>query len=230
MPAVLWSGSRLVRLGIRIASTARVIAEPFTRATTGWKVCSLRPMPPTSIERPRASSRLAITVPVMLAFTITTRPAFRAVSAMISSVALPNRALSRAPMLGPRASESSSVAVLSQTARGRIASTANTNTAPSPQWRRSASAERGTNNSRSRATIWRSFIPPTQPRRAHASPHCEHGRPRLPVLPAKPRREAPEASFLHTASRRDQAGLANGSRHLSESQPAGPASCSSPLS
>ena len=133
MPAALWSGSRLVRLGIRIASTARVIAEPFTRATTGWKVCSWRPMPPTNIDRPRASSRLAITVPVMLAFTIPTRPARRAVRAMINSVALPNRALSRAPRFGPKAIEISSVAVLNHTARGRIASTAVKKTAPSPQ-------------------------------------------------------------------------------------------------
>jgi len=144
------------RLGIRIASTARVMAEPLTRATTGWKRCSWRPRPPSAIESPRASSRLAITVPVMLALTMSTRPARSATRAMISSVALPNRALSRAPIEGPRARDSSSVAVLSQIARGRIARAELKNTGRSPQCHQAAAQERGSAASRPVAASWRS--------------------------------------------------------------------------
>jgi hypothetical protein len=107
------------------------------------------------MESPRASSRLATTVPVMLAFTMSTRPALRAVRAMISSVALPNKAFSRAPIEGPRARASSSVAVLSHTARGRMARADVTNTVPSPIPSRSAAMEMGTNTSNPRATLVR---------------------------------------------------------------------------
>ena len=131
-------------LGIRIASTARVMAEPFTRATTGWKRCSLRPSPPRNIERPRASSRLAITVPVMLALTMSTSPARRATKAMMSSEALPKTALSRAPRDGPKATDNFSVAMLSQIASGRIASPEQAKTTLSLQCSRSAARESGT--------------------------------------------------------------------------------------
>ena len=147
-PALLWPLLRAARLGSRIATNAKVIAEPLTRATTGAKRCSRRPMPPAVIARPRASRRLAITVPVMLALTISTSPARRAVSVMISSAALPNKALSSAPTVGPRLRAISSVAVLSHTASGKMAPAESRQTAESPQPTHFAAIESGSSASR----------------------------------------------------------------------------------
>ena len=92
-----------------------------------------------------------MTVPVMLALTMSTRPAFRATRAMINSVAFPKRAFNRAPMEGPSVRDSSSVAVLSRIARGMIDRIEAMKTNQSPQWNRSAAAATGSIASRPRA-------------------------------------------------------------------------------
>ena len=57
------------------------------------------------------NSKLLIIEPVIVAFTTSINPPLRATKARISSVALPNVALSSPPKLGPTTTAISSVAV-----------------------------------------------------------------------------------------------------------------------
>ena len=65
------------------------------------KICFLYLSPPRNRARPSTSNILAIIEPVMEAFTTSILPERKAKKAMINSVALPNVALSRPPMVGP---------------------------------------------------------------------------------------------------------------------------------
>ena len=80
------------------------------------------------MDKPITSNRLPMIEPVMLALTTPVNPAFRATIAMISSVALPKVAFNKPPHEGPKTTEISSVAVLSQPAKGKIAIAEVTNT------------------------------------------------------------------------------------------------------
>jgi len=88
-------------------------------------------------------SKLLIIVPVMLAFTMSIKPAFRATMAMINSVALPKIALSKPPMEGPVTIATSSVAVLNQIARGIMPKADVMQTVSEPQCKYSAAIEMG---------------------------------------------------------------------------------------
>ena len=88
-------------------------------------------------------SKLLIIVPVMLAFTMSIKPAFRATIAMINSVALPKIALSKPPMEGPVTIATSSVAVLNQIARGIMPKADVMQTVREPQCKYSAAMEMG---------------------------------------------------------------------------------------
>ncbi len=74
---------------------------------------------------------------------MSTNPSLRATKVMIRSVAFPKMALSTAPIEGPVAIATSSVAVLNHTAKGTIAKPDVRKTVNVPQWRNSAPMERG---------------------------------------------------------------------------------------
>lgn len=85
------------------------------------------------MAKPMTRSKLPIIEPVILAFTTLTSPELSAAMAIISSVALPNVALSKPPQDGPSTTAISSVAVLSQLAKGKIANAEVINTIKDPQ-------------------------------------------------------------------------------------------------
>ena len=95
------------------------------------------------MENPITKSKLLIIVPVMLAFTMSIKPAFRATMAIINSVALPKTAFNKPPMEGPVTIATSSVAVLNQIARGIMPKADVMKTQREPQCKYSAAMEMG---------------------------------------------------------------------------------------
>ena len=88
---------------------------------------SMRPTPPATSEKPSTSSRLPTTDPVSEPRTTSVRPSWTAISAMISSGALPKVALRKPPMPGPVCSAACSVASPISHASGINASAESTN-------------------------------------------------------------------------------------------------------
>ncbi len=86
--------------------------------------------------------------PVIVALTTLTSPAFNAIKAIISSVALPNVALSNPPNVGPATTAISSVAVPIQAARGMMAIQDVINTTDDPHSKKCAAIEMGTNSNK----------------------------------------------------------------------------------
>ena len=88
----------------------RPIESPIIPKARKLDQRSISPRPPAKSENPSTSSRLPTTDPVSDPRTTSVRPSWIAISAMISSGALPKVALRKPPIPGPVCSAACSVA------------------------------------------------------------------------------------------------------------------------
>jgi hypothetical protein len=87
--------------GMSSPVTARASWVAWTPAARALNSCSRWPIPPARNDTPSTSKRLPRIEPVSEAFTTSISPLRMRKMAMISSVTLPNVALSNPPMRGP---------------------------------------------------------------------------------------------------------------------------------
>src|SRR5262249_16972498 len=123
-PALKWKLA-----GQSMAATAMESSPAFASAACRLKVCSLRRQPPTTMAPPATRSRFPRIEPVTDAFTTAFSPLVSAMTARISSAALPNVAFNRPPHVGPRRTARLSVASPISSARGITPTAASANVA-----------------------------------------------------------------------------------------------------
>src|SRR5215471_18464288 len=114
--AVTW---KTVGTASATAASVKVVVE--VRAAVLLKCCTRNFRPPARIETPMTSRTLPMIEPVIDAFTTPVNPFESAISAIISSAALPKVAFNNPPTPWPKCFASSSVARPIQPARGTTA-------------------------------------------------------------------------------------------------------------
>ena len=117
------SSASLIADGIRSAIVARNSRLAWSRELTRLNSCTWNFSPPSRNDIPSMNSELATIAPAMDALTSMYWPAFKAASAITSSVRLPRVALSSPPTESPVLAATDSVARLSSAASGTMAST-----------------------------------------------------------------------------------------------------------
>ena len=150
------ASANLTADGIRSAIVARNSRLAWSRELRRLNSCTWNFSPPSRNDMPSMNSELATMAPAIDALTSMYWPAFRAVSAMTSSVRLPSDALSSPPTASPVLAATDSVARLSSAASGTMASTDTTNSIVCDSGRAACAMKRpGTNTSSQSSGLWR---------------------------------------------------------------------------